>query len=570
MSETPPPQADSSSKDTPGADPTPPAATTSAPEGSLARSSAIMAAGTVVSRLLGFARASLLAATIGIALSADTFQVANTLPNQFYLLLAGGVLNAVLVPQIIKASTDTDGGQEFVNRLITLSLALLLGATLVVTAAAPLLVRLFSQGWNSPTLGLATAFALICLPQVFFYGLYTLLGQVLNARGHFAAYMWAPALANVVGIIGIVTFRLAYGKDIPVASWTGPMIWLLAGSATLGVAAQAVALWLPLRRIGFHYRPVWGFRGVGLRSASHVAVWTFAAVAVSQLGFIVTSKVMTRAGDLLQASGTVGAGVTAYGLAFLLFMLPHSLITVSLVTALFTRLSQSAHRGDDRGVVADLGRGLRMPAVLLLPITVGAALLGPQAVRLAFPGNSHDQALAISGVMVAMMIGLVPFGWFYLVQRVFYAYEDAKTPFRLQVLVTVVASAVNLLALVATPERAGVIVGIGQTLSNLAAAVVGFVLLRRRLGPLHLHPTVRVYVRLGIASGLAVVPTLGLLWLLARIGVDAQSWFGAALELALGGAVYLAFVFGIAHAMRVEEVGQLFDPVVRRLRRRPA
>ena len=112
---------------------------------SLARSSAVMAAGTVVSRLLGFARASILAAVVGIGLSGDAFQVANTLPNQFYLLLAGGVLNAVLVPQITKAATHDDGGHEFVNRLLTLSLAILLGATLVVTAAAPLLVRLFSQ-----------------------------------------------------------------------------------------------------------------------------------------------------------------------------------------------------------------------------------------------------------------------------------------------------------------------------------------------------------------------------------------------------------------------------------------
>ncbi|GAA2736805.1 hypothetical protein GCM10009867_22200 [Pedococcus aerophilus] len=539
-----------------------------ATESSLARSSAVMAAGTIVSRLLGFARASLLASALGIGIAADTFQVANTLPNQFYLLLAGGVLNAVLVPQITKASADSDGGTEFVNRLITLSLALLLGATLVVTAAAPLLVRLFSQGWDSPTLGLATAFALICLPQVFFYGLYTLLGQVLNARGHFAAYMWAPALANVVGIVGIVAFRLVHGEEIAVADWTGPMVWLLAGTATLGVVAQAMALWLPLRRIGFRYRPVWGFRGVGLRSASKVAVWTFAAVAVSQLGFVVTSKVMTRANDLLESRNLVGAGVTAYGLAFLLFMLPHSLITVSLVTALFTRLSQAAHRGDDRAVVSDLGRGLRMPAVLLLPVTVAAAVLGPQAVRVAFPGNSHEQTLAISGVMVAMMVGLVPFGWFYLVQRVFYAYEDARTPFRLQVLVTVVASAVNLLALAAAPERAGVIVGIGQTLSNLAAALVGFWLLRRRLGSLRLRSTVRVYVRLVLASVLAALPTLAVLWLLARSGVDAETWVGALLELSLGAVVYLASVFGLAHVMRVEEVGQLLDPVVRRLRPR--
>jgi putative peptidoglycan lipid II flippase len=540
-----------------------------APEGSLARSSAVMAAGTIVSRLLGFARAALLASAVGIGLAADTFQVANTLPNQFYLLLAGGVLNAVLVPQITKADQG-EGGDRFVNRLITLSLALLLGATLVVTAAAPLLVRLFSQNWSSTTLGLATAFALICLPQVFFYGLYTLLGQVLNARGRFAAYMWAPVLANLVAIAGLVVFRLAYAKNVPVADWTPTMVWLLAGTATLGVVAQAVALWLPLRRIGFRYRPVWGFRGVGLGSASRVALWTFAAVAVSQLGFIVTSKVMTRAGDLLDRAHVVGAGIAAYGFAFLLFMLPHSLITVSLVTALFTRLSQAAHRGDDAEVVSDLGRGLRMPAVLLLPVSVAVAVLGPQVARVAFPGTSHSATQAIAGVMVAMMAGLVPFGWLYLVQRVFYAYEDAKTPFRLQVLVTVVASAVNLTALAVDPSRAGVVVGLGQTLSNLVAAVVGFALLRRRLGPLQLAPAVRVYVRLALASLVAAVPTVVLVRLLGRLGVDAERWSGAFVQLAVGGAVFVAVALGVAHALRVEEVGQLLDPVTRRLRRRAA
>lgn len=539
-------------------------------ERSLARSSAVMAAGTVVSRLLGFARASMLAATVGIALAADTFQVANTLPNQFYLLLAGGVLNAVLVPQITKAASHDDGGHEFVNRLLTLSIALLLGATIVVTAAAPLLVRLFSNRWDATTLGLATAFAFICLPQVFFYGLYTLFGQVLNARGQFAAYMWAPALANVVAIGGLLWFGAAYGKDIKVENWSDTMIWLLAGTATLGVAAQALALWLPLHRSGFRYRPVWGFRGVGLRSASKVALWTFAAVAVSQLGFIVTSKVMTRAGDLLDERGQVGAGVTAYGLAFLLFMLPHSLITVSLVTALFTRLSQAAHRDDTAEVVADLGRGIRMPAVLLVPGTFLALVLGAQAVRVAFPGNDHAESLAIAHVMMAMMLGLVPFGWLYLVQRVFYAYEDARTPFLLQVVVTVVATAVNITALTVDPGRAGIVVGIGQTLSNLAAALLGFMLLRRRLGLLRLGSSIRTYVRLALAGLLAAAATAFMLVGLEGFGIDGERWSGALVEMVLGGVLFLVLCFGTAHLLRVEEVGQLFEPVLRRLRRRPS
>jgi len=539
-------------------------------DASLARSSAVMALGTVASRLLGFVRTSTLTAVVGIGLAADTFDVANTLPNQFYLLLAGGVLNAVLVPQITKAATHDDGGHEFVNRLLTISFAVIAVATVLITLLAPFLVRLFStQRWSDDAVGLATAFAFICLPQVLLYGLYTLLGQVLNARGHFAAYMWAPAVANVVAIAGLVVFRFAFGTEVPVGEWTGPMIWLLAGTATLGVAAQAVVLIVPLRRSGFRYRPVWGIRGSGLGSASRVAVWTFAAIGVSQLGFIVTSQVLTRAGDLLDEAGVVGAGKAAYGVAFLLFMLPHSLITLSLVTALFTRMSQAAHAGRTEEVVGDVARGLKMPAVILLPATIAAVLLGTPAVRVAFPGNSAEQASAIAGVMVPMMLGLLPFGWLYLVQRAYYAYEDAKTPFYLQVVVTVVATAANLVAAVVPPERTGVVVGLGQTLSNTVAAVVGLWLLRRKLGSLHLRSTTRLYVRVAVASVVAAVPTIAVVWVLRQVlPHDANgnlTWASSVVVVVVGLVVLFPVALAVAHALRVREVALLLDPVLRRV-----
>jgi putative peptidoglycan lipid II flippase len=299
-----------------------------------------------------------------------------------------------------------------------------------------------------------------------------------------------------------------------------------------------------------------------------VAVWTFAALAVSQLGFIVTSRVLTRANDLITSQHLEGgAGKAAYSGAFLLFMLPHSLITLSLVTALFTRMATAAHAGRTQEVVDDFGRGLRMPAVLLVPGTVAAVLLGGPAVHLAYFGNTEAQTQAIAQVMIAMMLGLVPFGWLYLIQRVYYAYEDAKTPFYLQVVVTVVATAVNLYAFTVDPTRAGIWVGLGQTVSNLAAALVGFALLRRRLGLLRLRSTMRLYVRLGIASvvaGLVCWPLVA--WLESTLSGGRLS---SAIELVVGGGLFLVMVLVLAHLMKVEEVGQLLAPVTRRVRRRP-
>ncbi len=531
----------------------------------VARSSALMASGTLVSRVLGLIRASQLAAVIGLTgLSADAFSVANTLPNNFYLLLAGGILNAVLVPQIVRSTSHADGGHDFVNRLLTLSLVLMGAATLGATALAPLWVWIFSDTQNPQARALAVAFAFICLPQIFFYGLYTLLGQVLNARGHFAAYMWAPVVANLVSLAGLLAFRFSsLPLEAAPGQWTPAMIWLLAGTATVSILAQAVSLIPPLRRAGFRFRPTWGFRGVGLGTASRVAIWTFAAVALSQAGFAVTSRVLTRATRLADDLGVVAAGKNSYDNAFLLFMLPHSLITVSLATALFTRMATAAHSGDRKAVVHDLGRGLRLPAPILVPVGLAGFAFAPLVTAVFFTTSSAAQTDAVAGVLSTMLVGVAPFGWLYLINRVYYAYEDARTPFYLQVVVTGSATAVNLFAATLPVDRTGIWVGVGQTLSNVLAAGIGFVLLRRRLGRLGLGVTVRTYVRLVVASAAAGAIAVGGLHLVSD-RIEGSRLMSLA-ALAGFGMAYVLLTWAIAHRMRVREVEELLAPVLRRL-----
>ena len=411
---------------------------------------------------------------------------------------------------------------------------------------------------------LSIAFALICMPQIFFYGLYTLLGQVLNARNHFAAYMWAPALANIVAIGGMAFFLVAYPHQAEATSWTSPMVWVLAGSATAGVAAQALVLVVPLWRSGFRFRPRWGVRGVGLRTASTVALWTFAATAVAATGFIVTSRVLTYAGQAGKLAFLEVPGKISYTNAFLIFMLPHSLVTVSLVTALFTRMSRSAHAGDLGEVRADVGRGMRLTAVATVPATVGAMVLGFAATATLFQGNTEAETRGIATVMMAMMLGLVPFGILYLLQRVFYAFEDARTPFMLQIVVTVVATMANLASLLLPLRWIAVGVGAGQALSNLAGMVVGLILARRRLERLPLRDVTRTYVRIGVASLLAAAAaylmTLGL-----RQVVDGKLYNPVAL---VGGALVFAAIYVLAaRRLRVREIDELVSPVLERVRR---
>ena len=533
---------------------------------SLGRASALMASGTMVSRVLGMVRAALLVVVIGgTGLSADAFSVANTLPNQINLLVAGGMLGAVLVPQIVKAAGRPDGGEDYVNRLLTLSLIVMALTTAVGLAAAPLLVGLFSNAKDPAAIRLAVTFAYLCLPQIFFYGLYTLLGNVLNARGRFTAFMWAPVLANVVSIIGLLIFTFSgYPRQAAPGDWSSGMIWLLAGTMTLSIVVQAIFLVIPLRRSGFRYRPRFGFRGAGLRSASGVALWSFAAVAVGQLGFIVTSRVLTRASDLAERDRIVAAGKASYDNAFLLFMLPHSLITVSLTTALFVRLATAAQHGNTRAVVADLNRGLRMPAPLTVPISLAGVLFAPLVVKLFF---QQDQGTtdAIAGVLVAMLLGVLPFGWLYLINRVYYAFEDGRTPFYFQVLVTAVATGFNLYAFTVPVTQTGIWVGIGQTVSNAVGALLGFLALRRKLGLLGLSRTIRMHVRLVLASAVALaLGWLALAWIPASW---TDSVLGAAAVLLVLGPAYLVLAWGLGHLMRVREVDDLLAPVTRRLPR---
>ncbi|NAZ87694.1 murein biosynthesis integral membrane protein MurJ [Kineococcus sp. T90] len=528
-----------------------------------------MASGTLVSRLLGFVRTAAQGAALGVGaqVGAVTFDVANKAPNAFYMLLAGGVLNAVLVPQIVRALKRPDGGQEYVNRLITLSLVLMAAATALLTAAAPLVVRLYAQSWSDDWVALGTAMAYWCLPQVFFYGLYTVLGQVLNARGRFGAYMWAPVLNNVVAIAGLVAFLLvapgARGWDA--GGFDATAIAVLAGTSTLGIVVQALVLFWPLHRAGFRYRPRWGFRGVGLRSAGRVAGWTFAGVAVGQLVFVATTNVTAGAADALARLGRDGATNASYTPAFLLFMLPHSLVAVSLVTALFTRLSTAAAAGDTAAVRRDFSYGARTVLVSGVLATAALVALGPQIGAALFPAGGGR---FVGQVVAAMAVGLVPFSVTYLVQRVFYAYEDARTPFVVSLVVALVMAAGDLACWLLVPAQWRVVgVGVAMSASNVVGVVLALVLLRRRMRSLDGrgvdgHRLLRTLVRTLIIGALSGGAAYALTRLAAPLG---GAWAVQVGTVVVGGLLLVALFTALCRAMRVTELNALLSPLLRRL-----
>lgn len=447
------------------------------------RASLVLASGTVVSRVLGFVNASLFAIVVGqYGIGPNAFALANQLPTYVYAIVAGGLLSAVLVPHIVRAATAPDGGEAFVNRLMTLGILAFLVTTAVATLAAPLIVRLYALGGSEATLrdgglDLAIALAYWCLPQIFFYALFALGSEVLNARGAFGPAAWAPALNNVVMIVTLVVFGVAFGvapaHDAP-ATWDTARIALLAGGATLGVALQAVLLLAFWRRTGLRFRPRFGWRGAGLGAPARAAGWVFGMVLVVQATNLVQNNVAVTAVEPEDPS------VAVLRTTWLVFMLSHSIIAISIATPYFTRMSAAARDADTAGFRADLSAALRSTVMLVTGAGIAFAVAAVPLARF-FTGDD-TQARAFALVLVGFLVGLVPFSALYLVQRAFYALGDTRTPFLLQVLQGVVFIAGALALLVAPSPVVAAGLAAVTSLSVIAQAVVGALLLRARLG----------------------------------------------------------------------------------------
>ena len=545
----------------------------SAKSASIASSSLAMAAGSVASRLLGVIRQSLIVVAIGQGITANTFTTANTLPNIIYMIIAGGVLNSVLVPQLVKAAKAPDGGRAYTDRLLTVGLGALLLVTVVSTLLAGWLVRLYAINLQGSALELATFFAVITLPQIFFYGLYGLLGQVLNARGQFAAFGWSPALANVVAISGLLAFMRLYQGHLTPGEWTPAMVWWFAGTATLSIAAQALILLIPLWRGGFRFTPRFDLRGVGLASTSRIAGWAFAALLVSQLSYLVVSQVLWHASGSDPAGRRPGepfvAGVTVWANALFVFMVPHALVALSVITAMYPRISAAVHARDNAALRRDYAQGLAFPAVLTIPAGAVLIILARPITSLLFTAKDPDELPATALALAILAIGIVPFGVDVLNQRYFYAMEKGRLAMAEQIVLTASSVGIALVGLWVEPTSAIAVVAIGLVVSNVLAAAFGMWQLRRRIGDYGLRPVLIAWGRMVLAAAGAGYLAWGLVVVLTR-ALAARGRLGDAVTIVLAGTLFAVVYFLLARMLQIRELERLVVPVINRLDRRPA
>ena len=564
---------------------------------SVLSSSALMAAGTVVSRLSGFVRGSLLVAALGQQLHADVFTIANTVPNMLYILLAGGVFNAVLVPQLVRAmKNDADGGDAYTNRIITLAALFLAGVTAVLVLAAPLLMRLFlADGYFTPELATqresAIDFARYCLPQVFFYGMFVLVGQVLNARRSFGPMMWAPIANNVVSVAVLTTYLVAYGRvhdlDRPgvdpsvlsgpesaVGGYTSGQELLLGLGSTLGIAVQLLILVPYLKRAGFTFRPRFDFRGTGLGHTLRLGIWTVLFVVVNQIAYTVVVKIASSGtADAVRGAGTSGgepgSGYTIYSNAFLLVMVPHAIATVSLATAMLPRLAASAADSDLAGVARSVAATLRTAYALIIPFAVLLPVIAFDLSNTIFGYGAGGPSVPGFATSLALFApGLVFFTTHYLMLRGFYALERTRTVFWVQCVIAA-TNIVLAVALTRTASPSGTAPGLVTAYAGayLVGALTSYALLRRVLGGLQTARLVRFLVRLLIAAGVATAVAWaakqGLQQVWPRGGGQVQS----IVVLGVTGLVDVAVFLTLARLTRISEVTGVMQLVTGRLRR---
>ncbi|WP_412541397.1 murein biosynthesis integral membrane protein MurJ [Longispora sp. K20-0274] len=533
-----------------------------------ARSAAMMALGSVLGRATGFARTAAIGVALGAHLVNDDYTLANNLPNMVYELLVGGVLASVVVPMLVRARTrDPDAGQAFTDRLLSLTVVLLAVAATAATAAAPLLTRLINNSDASPTDSrLITMLGYLLLPEVFFYGVAAVITAVLNARGVFAAPAWMPIANNIVVIATAGVFLLIpTSGELTPATITTTGILVLGIGTTAGIVVQSAGVAAVLRRTGFRWRWRWDWRQLGLRELARAGGWILAYVVINQIALTAILRTAKTAG----AAGPDIPGPAIFNNAYLVLMMAHGVVAVSIMTVLMPRMAEAAATNRPADVAEYLSRGTRLTALILVPAGAGYLLLGREIGVTLFSWGRYPVSAGVQTgwVIAAAGLALVPFAISQFQIFALYALPDARTPALLNVPVAALRVAIAVAALYLLPAR-WVVVGImvAHAVSFVVAMLLGGWALRRRLGPLGSARTLAMLAKISAATLAATVPAALVAFAVTRLLGPGK--VGSMVCLLTAGATLAGAFLFVASRLRLPEVVDLTAMVRSRLRPR--
>lgn len=528
----------------------------------------LMAAGTLISRVLGLLRNSLQISALGGGVKGDIFMMATALPNMAYTLIAGGTLNAILVPLIVRATKeDDDQGEAYLNRIITLFLIIMAVATALCMAFTPWLLRINNPIWfradHAAYLDNLTALTYLTLPQIFFFGIFFICGQALNARERFGPMMWAPIANNVVAILTFVLYLVVNGSRGDANSpYTSGQIWLLGVGSTLGIVAQAGFMVYYLRATGIRYRPRFDFRGTGLGRTFHVAKWVILTVIVGQLAMVLTNMIAN--GATLQSEHGAGQAVLSY--ANLIWMMPHGLITVSITTALLPTIASAFTDHRMERVRAETSRALNLTSAAIIPIAVALIVYAMPIAQLIFGyGRGHDAVPALANTLSGYALGLPFFTAVFVLSRTLYAIEDTRTTLWISASYDALWVLLSFFFVVPfhAPEWTAPAIALAYSVAHIPVLFYVFRLMQSRVPGLEVTATLRMWARLLIA----VAPGALIAWfVMHNLLGPRSSKLLVLLALLLTGALAAVLFYGMARVLHIREVSDTVTLITRRFR----
>lgn len=516
-----------------------------------------MALGTLLSRVTGLIRGLLTVAVLGTALLGDTYNVGNTTPNIIYNLLIGGALTAVFVPQIVRSFRDGDGGSAFVSKLVSLIATLIFAVTAVAMIAAPLLVSLYAPTFSGRAREVTIAFTLYCLPQILFYGLFGILGQVTNAKERFGPMMWSP-IVNNLAVIALFGYFISLQEELTLGTITDQQVMILGIGTTVGIAIQALILLPYIKGSGLVLRLRFDWRDSGLGKSLRLGSWTLLSVLASQIGFLVTVNLATRSGlSAIESGVEYGVGYTPYANAYLILMLPHSIATISIVTAILPQLSKFVI---DEKVVEfrnQISHALRLVAIISVPAAFSFFAFGTLIGKSLFFGIDEASSGFLGKVLAGFAFGAIPLSMNLVGIRALNAYENTRYQFVSTLITNIVAIALSILAFfLLKPEEVVIGLAVAFALSYWVGLFVTDLLLRRFTGALLLAAELPFYLRVSVVAALAV-----LFASLLQRALDLEgNLFNLLLVLATTTIAYLL----LARLARIREVSETIKTVFRR------
>lgn len=516
----------------------------------LVRSSTNMALGTVVARITGLIRGLLIVALLGTALLGDTFNVANTMPNILFNLLVGGALTSVFMPQIVQSLRDDDGGQEFISKLYSVSIYFLLIITVVGVIFSPFLVKLYApQFFGRPEFEITVTLMRFCLPQVFFLGLFAILGQIANAKNKFGPMMWAPVLNNVASILFLSWLLKIQGKLL-LSTISNIDLVVIGLGTTFAYSLQALILYPVILKSGLKLKLTFKIKDSRIIKSLRLASWSFLYATISQVSFLVTVIISTSAAvNSSELGNSTGVGFTPYANAYLILLVPHSIITVSVVTAMLPQLSNFVIDKQFESFNNLLNISIKMVGIFVVPAALLFLSFGTLITDSIFIGISYSDANYLGRVLAAFSLGLIPVSVNLILLRAFNAFEDIKTPVVINLVMNLISIILSIIVgFYIDPYWVTFGLALIFTFHYFIGISISSVLLRRHKIDLQLKKIIVFYLKIVVIS----LISLSLVWFL-RDEIPGRNIVKLAIVIAID---ILSFAL-VAKLFRVREVNLL-------------